>query len=135
MYHYFYVVSTISYTMWEKVVLFLKPNYRSSNIAIGSRIKQIRKSAGLTQSVFAEKIDVSTQYISDLERGIVGASVQTIVKICDTLDVPADYVLRGVDPSTNQPVELLLEFQKYSDEQQDLILNGLQSFYKAFKSK
>ena len=121
--------------MWEKVVLFLKPNYRSSNIAIGSRIKQIRKSAGLTQSVFAEKIDVSTQYISDLERGIVGASVQTIVKICDTLDVPADYVLRGVDPSTNQPVELLLEFQKYSDEQQDLILNGLQSFYKAFKSK
>lgn len=105
------------------------------NIAIGARIQQARKAAGFTQIVFAEKIGVSTQYISDLERGTVGASVPTIIKICDQLNVPTDYILRGFDPTTNQPVELLLELQKYSPKQQEFILSGLESFQKAFQKQ
>lgn len=103
------------------------------NIAIGSRIQQARKAAGFTQMVFSEKVGVSTQYISDLERGVVGASVPTIIKICDLLDVPTDYILRGIDPATNQPVELLLELQKYTPHQQELMLLGLKYFQKAFQ--
>lgn len=105
------------------------------NIAIGSRIQQARKAAGFTQMVFAETIGVSTQYISDLERGIVGASVPTIIKICDLLNVPTDYILRGLDPATNQPVELLLELQKYSPQQQEFIMSGLKNFQKAFQKQ
>lgn len=72
----------------------------SLNSSIGSRIQLIRKKSSLTQMAFAEMIGVSTQYISDLERGVVGASVSTIVKISDTLNVPTDYILRGIDPAT-----------------------------------
>lgn len=64
------------------------------NIQIGSRIKQSREHSGLTQEKLAEKIDVSVQYVSDLERGIVGTSIPTLLKICDTLSVSTDYILK-----------------------------------------
>lgn len=105
------------------------------NTAIGSRIQQARKAAGFTQLAFAEKIGVSTQYISDLERGIVGASIPTIIKICDRLNVPTDYILRGFDPVTNQPVELLLELQHYSPQQQELIMAAIKQFQEAFQKQ
>lgn len=107
----------------------------SLNNEIGSRIQKVRKASKLTQMVFAEKIGVSTQYISDLERGTVGASVQTIIKICDTLDISTDYILRGVDPSTNQPVDILLELEQYSPEQQKMILQGIELFKNTFSKQ
>lgn len=107
----------------------------SLNSSIGSRIQQVRKGAGLTQMVFAEMIGVSTQYVSDLERGVVGASVSTIIKICDTLNVPTDYILRGLDPCTGHPTDLLLELNKYTKEQQQLILDSIKNMHKAFTQK
>lgn len=47
------------------------------NVEIGRRIKLAREKIGYTQEKFAEKIDRSVQYVSDLERGKVGASIQT----------------------------------------------------------
>ena len=67
------------------------------NSEIGGRVKQSREEAAMTQEQLAEGIGVSVQYISDMERGKVGASVATIIKICDTLKVSADYILMGRD--------------------------------------
>ena len=52
------------------------------NIQIGSRVKTARETMRYTQENLAERIDVSVQYISDLERGVVGASLPTIIKLC-----------------------------------------------------
>ena len=41
------------------------------NIEIGLQIKCAREQAKMTQEQLAELIDVSPQYISDLERGVV----------------------------------------------------------------
>ena len=41
------------------------------NVQIGEQIKLARENAKLTQEQFAERIDVSPQYVSDLERGVV----------------------------------------------------------------
>jgi transcriptional regulator with XRE-family HTH domain len=43
----------------------------------------------------AEIVDVSVQYVSDLERGVVGASVPTMIRICRSLNVSCDYILMG----------------------------------------
>ena len=74
-----------------------------TTIAMGMRIQKMRKAARLTQMQFAEKIGVSTQYISDLERGVVGCSVPTLIKICDTLEVSSDFILKGQNPIPHNP--------------------------------
>ena len=65
------------------------------NIQIGKRIQATRESFGYTQEKMAEKVGVSIQYISDLERGVVGTSVPTLIKICNTLCASSDYILMG----------------------------------------
>ena len=65
------------------------------NVQIGGRIRIAREAAGYTQERFAELIDVSVQYTSDLERGVVGTSIPTLIKICEALHVSSDYLLFG----------------------------------------
>ncbi|MBO5360488.1 MAG: helix-turn-helix transcriptional regulator [Clostridia bacterium] len=65
------------------------------NIEIGERIKKAREHINMTQEKLSEKIDVSTQYISDLERGVVGVALPTLKNICITLGVSSDNLLFG----------------------------------------
>lgn len=65
------------------------------NIAIGRRIQTSRERAGLTQEELAERIDRSTQFISTVERGLAGPSLETTIKICEVLDVSTEWILRG----------------------------------------
>ena len=66
-----------------------------SNVAMGERIKLARETAGLTQEKLAEAVGVSIQYISDLERGVVGTSIPTLTRICTTLYISSDFILFG----------------------------------------
>lgn len=71
--------------------------YKPTNIKIGARIRMARESARLTREEFSEQVDISAQFLSDIERGRMGASVETIVRICDVLGVTTDTILRGPD--------------------------------------
>lgn len=95
------------------------------SIAMGKRIQQSRKAAKLTQMSFAEKIDVSTQYISDLERGVVGCSVATLIKICDILEVSSDFILWGYKPDLHNPSCFPDKFFSLSPQEQELIKNAM----------
>lgn len=68
---------------------------------IGERIKHSRETAGYTQEKLADLIDVSIQYISDLERGIVGTSIPTLIKLCEALNVSCDFILMGRTKENN----------------------------------
>lgn len=65
------------------------------NIAIGIRIKLARENIGWTQEELAEKIDRSTQFISTIERGVAGASLATIINLCEVLNVSSEWLLCG----------------------------------------
>lgn len=65
------------------------------NVELGQNIRIVRDEACMTQEQFAEAIDVSPQYISDLERGLVGVSVTTLKRICTVLGVSSDRILFG----------------------------------------
>lgn len=68
---------------------------KSLNIAIGSQIKLARENKGWTQEELAEKIDLSTQFISTIERGVAGASLGTIIRLCEVLNVSSEWLLCG----------------------------------------
>lgn len=57
---------------------------------IGKRIQQIRKARGHTQQQFAEMIGISTNYLSDIERGKSSVRMDKLVAIINALDCSAD---------------------------------------------
>lgn len=69
----------------------------SEVMVLHTRIRRAREAMGYTREQFAEKLDVSVSYLAEVERGRTGISVKILMRICDVLDLSADYVLFG-DP-------------------------------------
>lgn len=63
-------------------------------LTIGDRIKEARKKQKLTQEQLAERLDISVEFIGQIERGLKLPSMQVFIKLIETLNVSADYLLR-----------------------------------------
>ena len=57
---------------------------------IGKIIQKLRKDKNLTQEELAEKIDLSTNYLSKVERGLSVLNVEAFLKMADVLDFTLD---------------------------------------------
>ena len=68
---------------------------------MGDREKELRKKRRLTQEQLAEKIGVSLQYVSEIERGLSMPSMQVFLKLLEVLDASADYLLRDMGSCAN----------------------------------
>ena len=66
---------------------------------IGSRLKQARIKAGLTQQELAEKTNLSIAFISRIERGSSHINLKRLSEFCSILDVSEGYILNGVADS------------------------------------
>jgi len=62
---------------------------------IGSRVKEFRRRAQITQEYLAEQTNLSVKYIAHLENGRKGASLNTIIEIADALGATVDLLLFG----------------------------------------
>jgi transcriptional regulator with XRE-family HTH domain len=60
---------------------------RHDETLVGPRLRAARKERGLTISQLAERTGLSNGFISLLERNEVAASVGSLIKLCDALDV------------------------------------------------
>ena len=68
---------------------------------IGNNIAKYRDAAGLTQAMLAEKIGISTAFISRVERGQKKMKVETLYATSKVLNVSVDALL-SIDNSTAQ---------------------------------
>lgn len=62
---------------------------------IGKRIQKLRRSKGYTQQQFSEMIGISTNYLSDVERGKNSMRLGRLAVVIDALDCSADDVFMG----------------------------------------
>ncbi|MBQ8794849.1 MAG: helix-turn-helix transcriptional regulator [Clostridia bacterium] len=88
---------------------------------MGQRIMLRRKSLRLTQEELAEKIDVSTQMISNLELGKKAIRPENLAKVCDVLDVSADYVLTGVSTKSREVNTITEKLMELSEDELKII--------------
>ena len=63
-------------------------------LTIGDRIKEARKKKGFTQEQLAERLDVSVEFVGQIERGLKLPSMNVFIKLIEALNVSADYLLR-----------------------------------------
>lgn len=76
---------------------------------------------GLKQNTFAEKIGLSNNYLSSIERGKEKPSLEVIVNICNALQVTPDYLLMGNMYSNNVPQNIVDGLRLCTEEDLSLI--------------
>ena len=90
----------------------------------GSRLKELRKEQGLTQTEFAKMLHTTQKNISKYELEYLDLNTDMIIQICKTFNVSADYLLGRSDDFGNvdvpSDVELSSEEQYALDMFRDL---------------
>jgi len=66
----------------------------NNEIKLGNVYKKIRQSKGLTQEYVAEKLDLCSRYVSDLERDKSLGGISTLVKLCNLYQVTPTIILK-----------------------------------------
>lgn len=75
--------------------------------AIGLNISTLRHQIHLTQEELAERAGISKQFLGNLERGKAIPSVNTLVALCDALNVTSNDLLRhSANHDPNAPCSL-----------------------------
>ena len=100
---------------------------------IGKKLRETRISKGLTQEYIAEKADVNTSHISNIENNRVKISLQTLVNVCNTMDVTVDYILADEYSKASQVAldhELLHQLHSCSPNTKECVLDIIKALQK-----
>ena len=60
---------------------------------LGKNIKYYREQKGYTQNQLAEIVDLSREYIADVERGLKRISLKKLFEIADTLEIDCSMLI------------------------------------------
>lgn len=74
------------------MVMVLK---KERNVEIGGRVRKCRESLGYSRESLAEQAELAVSFLSSIELGMGSFSVETLAKLCRTLEVSADFILFG----------------------------------------
>ena len=105
-------------------------------IIIGNNIQKARLKKGLTQEFLAEKCNVTTKYISAIERGVSLGSISIILDICKTLDITPNYIFNNICNFANSKDELNImdsetsvKYLKLKPENKDFVKATINHLY------
>ena len=68
---------------------------------IGMRIRNFRIANNLTQAQLAENLDISTNFVSEVETGKKNISLEILCRLCQYYSLSADYILFGKNGSSS----------------------------------
>mgnify|MGYP002582576120 CR=1 FL=1 len=100
--------------------------------AMGQRIAQLRHEHHLTQLQLSEKLDISVKHMSEIERGLIGLSLDKLVLLCDILCTSLDYIVRGKETessSGNEFPTFFIELYQRSNNQQKHFIDAFFTAY------
>lgn len=71
------------------------------DLLVGNNIKRERSKAGYTQEKFSELIGIGPKSLSAIERGTVGVSLTTLLRICNVLSISSNSLLFEESPKND----------------------------------
>ncbi|GMG64230.1 helix-turn-helix transcriptional regulator [Tetragenococcus halophilus] len=100
-----------------------------ANLNTGERIKYYRKESRLTQKQLADKVSLTPQVISNIERNYTSVSSEDLAKIANVLEVSTDDLLSNEKSSQQEKSYYELSDKEKSDiaVQADQLLEGIES--------
>lgn len=64
--------------------------------SVGKRVHDFRVQHDYTQAQFAEFMDISVNFLSEIENGKKGMSQETLYRLCQQFNLSSDYILFGI---------------------------------------
>ncbi|MDO3681971.1 helix-turn-helix domain-containing protein [Paenibacillus ehimensis] len=122
-------------------------NHDWDSIRDSNRIREIRKEKKLSGEAVASKLNISTQYLYDIEKGKRTLSAENASKLADIFGVTVDYLLGKTENSDQHseselaeiPIETLNNYKlvykghTLSKEEADDIIELLEAALKRWK--
>lgn len=124
-----FVKLAFRYSNSDKVVILMREK-KEINIQIGKQVKLAREKSRLTQEQLAEQLECTPQYLSDLERGVVGISVALLKRLCVVLGVSSDDILFA-EESKNTLETIEKKGRVLSDRQFQLLVEIVDRYIEA----
>lgn len=128
-----FVKLAFRYSNSDKVVILMREK-KEINIQIGKQVKLAREKSRLTQEQLAEQLECTPQYLSDLERGVVGISVALLKRLCVVLGVSSDDILFA-EESKNTLETIEEKGRVLSDRQFQLLVEIVDRYIEAVSGK
>jgi transcriptional regulator with XRE-family HTH domain len=97
---------------------------------LGERIRTIRLSKGISTDQLASLTGVSQATISRIEGDIRSPSIETLLKICDALEVPIADIFEENDNLSPDMLSLIITAKKLTPHQRKKITEMIESFLK-----
>ena len=109
-------------------------NKKALNVLVGANIKREREKAGFTQDQFSELLGIGSKSLSSIERGVVGVSLSTLLKICEILHISAN-VLLYEQSQKNDLDNIALQLEMLNAEQFKIVSDVMTNLFKAFSAE
>lgn len=90
--------------------------------AMGERIRKRREELNISREQFAEMLDITTKFCSDIESGARGVSIKNLMAISECLSLSTDYILFGDVPQTSDQV-FIHAINKCPDSKKNILLD------------
>ena len=97
-----------------------KAQKQKLDFEIGLRVKEVREKMKMTQEEFSVQLNVSAQYISDVERGVAGLSILVAADIHKYYCISSDWLLTG-DTEKNDISDIIEKLRYLNKDQLELI--------------
>ena len=89
-----------------------------------ARLKKMRKEQGISQRQLAAELNISSEYVSRIERGLQLPAIDIMIAISDYFCKTLDYTICGreVENSLDRIPKEIVEFYEESDEHEQRCL-------------
>lgn len=104
---------------------------------LGKNVTRYRVAAGLNQEQLAEKIGISANFMSNIERGNKMPSLETYVKLANALNISSDVLLADdiVNAYSAKATVLQEQIEKLSSEDKQRVFTIIEAFLDKYKNE
>lgn len=100
----------------------MKKKVKNEKILIGKKLRETRRSLGLTQEQVSETLGLAPRYISDIERDKTKGSLDTLVKLCNIYHITPTYILKEYLNSSEIEIDdTIIGYYQLAEEEKDII--------------
>ena len=103
-----------------------------SDTHVGERIRELRETQNYTREALAERADISSKFLYDIETGKKGLSADTLRRISMALSVSCDYIIFGEETEHYASEKIMSVLDSMKPAQVCQIQNILQILYEMY---